>query len=146
MDDNIRSFLNARGIAVVGVSSSRIKFGTSVFRTLKKNKYSVYPVNPNLRTFDGDRCFGSLTDLRGKVDAAVVVVKPEKALDVVEQAEKAGVLKLWFQQGADFSLAASRAQRSGISVVRDKCILMYAEPVTGIHRFHRFLAKLFKKY
>ncbi len=145
MNDNIRGFLSARGIAVVGVSSSRIKFGTSVYRTLKTKDFRVIPINPNMQSFDGEPCYGSLRDLNGKAEAAVIVVKPEKALAVVEDAIHAGVSKLWFQQGADFSTAAEKARHAGISVVTDKCILMYAEPVTGIHAFHRFLARIFKR-
>ena len=142
MNRQIENFIAAKHIAVVGVSAR--KFGGTIYKTLKKRGYTVYPVHPTLDLFDSDKCFARLTDLPEDVKAAVIAVSPANALTIVDDAREAGIGRLWFQQGADFSAAVAKAEADGIETVGDKCILMYAEPVTGIHAVHRFLARLFR--
>ena len=141
MDERITDFTSVEHIAVVGVSKH--KFGGTAYRTLKQRGYRVYPVHPRLETFEGDRCYARLTDLPDAVKAAVITVQPAQAEAVVNDAQAAGIPRLWFQQGADFSAAVKRAEAHGSEVVSGKCILLYAPPVTGIHALHRFFARLF---
>lgn len=141
MSEQAENFVASKHIAVVGVSKR--KFGGSIYKTLKKRGFKVYAVHPEMKTFDDDPCYSSLTSVPDEVDAAVVAVSTESAERVVDDAIGRGIGKLWFQQGHDFTKAAERAAASGIRTVTGKCILMYAQPVTGIHAFHRFLARLF---
>jgi hypothetical protein len=141
MDKAIQEIVGAKHVAVVGVSDK--KMGGAIYKTLKKNGYTVYAVNPGRETFDGDPCYARLSALPETVKAAVIAVSPDVAEAVVVDAHSAGFTHLWFQQGKDFSRAADKASAKGMSVVSKKCILMYAEPVKGIHAFHRFLAKIF---
>ncbi len=143
MEQKIQDFINSRNIAVVGVSRSNMKFGSAAFRTLKNNGYQVYPVHPTLPTFSGARCYNEIKELPGEVDALFVSVKPEQAEKVVTEAAARNIKRIWFQRGADFSKAAEIAENMGIETVTGKCILMYAQPVSGIHAVHRFLVKLF---
>ena len=131
----------SKHIAVVGVSER--KFGGAIYKTLKKRGYRVYGVHPEMKSFDNDPCYVSLTSVPDEVDAAVVAVSPESAEKVVDDALERGISKLWFQQGPDFTKAVEKAEAAGIQTVNRKCILMYAQPVTGIHAFHRFLARIF---
>ncbi|MBD3402180.1 CoA-binding protein [candidate division GN15 bacterium] len=143
--DNTESFATPQRIAVVGVSPTRKKFGYTIFSTLKARGYEAIPIHPVASEVDGEPCRPSLAALENPPEAAVVAVQPEQGVAVVDDAARAGVKRLWFQQGADFSAAARRAELAGIETVTGKCILMYARPVTGIHAVHRFLAKLFKR-
>ena len=135
-----------RTIAVVGVSRKKIKFGVSAFRELKKRGYEVYPVHHSMDKLDGVKCYRSVINLPLVPDCVLITVKPEAALEVVEQVVAKGIRMIWFQQGADFTEAIARASQAGLNVVSSRCILMYADPVTGFHRFHRFLNQLFGKY
>ena len=137
---------DVRSIAVVGVSTKTTKFGVAAFRELKKHGYEVYPVHPSMDRLDDVKCYRSVADLPLTPDCVFVSVKPSAAGEVVEQAVAKGVRRIWFQHGADFSEAADEARQAGLDVVSGRCILMYAEPVSGIHRFHRFFSKLFGKY
>jgi len=141
VDQAIEKFLSEKHIAVVGVSDR--KFGGAIYKALKQRGYTVYPVRPNRTSFDGDTCYPRLTDLPPHVKAAVVAVSPITAEGVVEDAHAAGITQLWFQQWKNFSRASARAAALGMQTVSRKCVLMYAQPVTGIHAVHRFLARLF---
>jgi predicted CoA-binding protein len=73
-------------------------------------------------------------------------MSPERAEKVVDDAIAAGFTHLWFQQGKDFRSVVARAEATGITTVSRKCILMYTEPVNGIHSFHRFFSKAVGRY
>lgn len=142
----INRFLAAKSVAVIGVSSSKMKFGSMAYRALKKKGYKVYGINPALESIDGDTCYSGLNELPENVEAAFVAVKPDKVASLVSEAARSGVKHVWFQQGGDYKALATQASEAGMDVVEDKCLLMYAEPVGGIHRIHRFFAKTFGKY
>lgn len=135
-----------RSIAVVGVSGNKNKFGSAAFLELKKRGYDVYPVHSSLDTFDNTKCYRSLGDLPLVPDCVLVTVKPDAAPEVVRQAAAKRVRKVWFQQGANFTAAIAAAEKADLEIVSRRCILMYAEPVTGFHGFHRFLNRLFGRY
>ncbi len=146
MKPGIQEFFANEEFAVVGVSTSRTNFGGSLYLTLKSKGYRVYPVNPKIKEFGGDRCFHALDDLPKSVRAAVICVKPANAINPTKEAIRHGMTHLWYQQGADFSEAEAIAREAGLSTVSGRCALMYAEPTTGIHRFHGMINKLFGRY
>ncbi len=131
-------------LAIVGVSDR--DFGGAIYKTLKARGYSVVAVNPKRTTFESDICYPSLRNLPAEVKRAVIAVSPESAGTVVADAIAAGFTHLWFQQGRDFSAAISNAEHNGMVTVSRRCILMYTEPVGGIHRFHRFVEKAIGRY
>jgi hypothetical protein len=138
-------FTKDKPIAVFGVSSANV-FGNAVVKELRSRGYKVYVVHPAMTEFEGERCYSSLQDLPEPVENIFICVKPEHAGEIVDQATNAGVKRIWFQQGADFSELATRAREAGLETVSGRCILMYTEPVGGIHGVHRWLSRLFSKY
>ena len=146
MDQKIQDFVSSKRIAVAGVSRTPQKMGNGIYTELKQRGYEVFGVNPNLETIDGDKCYPSLAELAGKVDAVVVSVPPQQAALVLRDAAAAGIKKVWLQQGSQ-SLETSKVSKEiGLTPVEGKCILMYAGEVKSIHAFHRFFAKLFGQY
>lgn len=146
MEQKVQEFIQAKRLAVVGVSHSPQKFGSAIYSDLKLRGYQVYGVNPGLDTIDGDKCFSSLVELSGKVDGVVVCVSPQQAAEVIREAASAGITKIWLQQGAQSLETTKAAREVGINPVEGKCILMYAGEVKSIHAFHKFFAKLFGQY
>lgn len=146
MDPKIQDFVQAKRLAIVGVSRSEQKFGTAIYKELKARGYDVFGVNPNMDAIDGESCYASVGDLAGKVDGVVICVPPQKAAGVVREAAAAGITKIWLQQGAQSLETSKAAREAGVSPVEGKCILMYAGEVKSVHAFHRFFAKLFGQY
>ncbi len=141
MHKNIEEFIAQKNVAVVGVSDK--KFGGAIYKTLKQRGYKVHAVHPSRSSFDGDTCYSKLGDLPSEVTAAVIAVSPNSAETILGEDVPMGISHLWFLQGKDFSSAVARAEARGIKTISGKCILMYAQPVTGVHAVHRFLARLF---
>lgn len=139
----IADFFKTKTLALVGASNKPKSFGQLAYTTLKQHGYNIYPVNPNYSEVAGDRCYRSIAELPQGIESAVFMLSPSAAIQAVADARAAGIKRIWFQQGAKYGSAIKAAQEAGMQVVSKKCILMYAEPVTGIHSFHRFLARLF---
>ncbi|MEW5922379.1 MAG: CoA-binding protein [Candidatus Zixiibacteriota bacterium] len=146
MNDTIRNFVNSKNIALFGVSSSGKRFGDIAYKTLRDNGYKVMAVHPTIETFEGDKVYSGISMFPDKAEAALICIKPDRAETVMDDIIGSGIKRIWFQQGADFGKSIEKAQSAGMEVVHGKCIMMYAEPVKGIHSFHRWLWKLFRKY
>jgi uncharacterized protein len=142
---DVDDFLNQKKLAVVGVSRKKSKFGNVIYRELKKRGYKVYPINPATESIEGDTCYNDLKSLPEKVDGAVLVVPPAVTDTVVKDAIDAGISRLWMQQGSQSPSAVDLCNQNDINVVQNECILMFADPVNSIHKFHRWLWKVFGK-
>lgn len=141
----ITEFLSQKTLAVVGVSRNKDKFGNMIYRDLRKAGYKVLAVNPQADMVEGDRCYAGLAALPEKVDGVMLVIPPTKTIPIIEEAARLGIKYIWLQQGADSPEAEQRCQELGIEVVNGECVYMYLEPVESIHKFHRFIRRLFGK-
>jgi uncharacterized protein len=140
----IDAFLAEPAIAVVGVSRSGKGFGNVAARELRRKGYRIYPLNPQADLVDGERCYRSLADLPEPVRAVLVVVPPHEALGVVREAARAGIRRVWLQQGAESPLVTLACDELGLDTVSGGCVLMFAKP-TGVHRAHRWVWKMMGK-
>lgn len=146
MDSKVQDFLQAKRLAVVGVSRNTQKFGTAIYTELKARGFEVYGVNPQMSEVAGDKCYASVTELAGKVDGVIICVPPLKAVSIIREAAAAGITRIWLQQGSQSIDTGKVARELGVNPVEGKCILMYAGEVKSFHNFHKFVAKVFGQY
>ena len=139
----IEGFVSQRRLAIVGVSTSGRKFGNFALKDLRKRGYEVFAVHPTAAEIAGEPCFASLEVLQGQVDGAVICVPAGAAVAVLEQAAAIGLDHLWLQQGSESDELLSRAASLGLEPVHGRCVLMYAQPVGGLHAVHRFFMGMF---
>jgi hypothetical protein len=144
--NQIKSFISKKNIAVVGVSSKGKGFGTAVYKHLKENNYNVFPVNINGGFYEQEKLFKDLYEINQPIEAVVTVVPPSETENVVRDAIKLGIKNIWMQQGSESKSAIEFCKQNNVNVVHGECILMFAEPVKSIHSFHRWLWKLIGKY
>lgn len=140
--ESVNNFLNCKNLAIVGVSRKSSKFGNAIYKELKKKGFNVYGVNPKLENIDGDKCFSSLRELKGKVEGIVNVVSKSQTKEVVMEANEVGIKNIWMQQGSESEEAINFCKENGINEIHKECILMFAEPVNSIHGVHRWLWKI----
>jgi uncharacterized protein len=138
----IQQFVSEKTMAVVGVSAGGKGFGSFAYTELKKRGFRLLPVHPTAPVIQGDPCWPRLADLPEKVDRVLVVVKPDRAVEVVRDAAAAGVKHVWLQQGAESAAAVELARERGLAVVQGQCILMFTEPVGSFHKVHRWVWKV----
>lgn len=145
MKSAIEQFLQSKSIAIVGMSSKSAKFGNLAYKELFKKDFTLDPMHPKAKKIDGIQCFTNFNDIENKIDGVLISVQPSEVEKVVESAYKAGIKNVWLQQGAQSDSAIQYCKDNGINVVHNECILMFAEPVTSFHRFHRWVWKILGK-
>jgi predicted CoA-binding protein len=132
-------------LALVGISRGGRKFGNLAFRELRSKGYRVYPVHPNAATIDGERCWPDLASLPEPVGGVVLVVPPAATERVVQDAKRAGIPRVWMQQGSESERAVAWCEANGIRVVERECILMFTEPAAFPHKAHRWFWRILGK-
>ncbi len=86
-DVDLDRFLHPRTVAVIGASEASRKPNTAMTRKLKawadRHRAAFYPVHPNYETVAEERCYGSIFDVPGDLDLAVILTG--KAVDSFEE-------------------------------------------------------------
>lgn len=113
----------ARNIAVVGLSSSPLRPSHGVAAYMQTQGYHIIPVNPAISESLGERSYASLLEVPEKIDIVNVFRRPEFVDQIVDQAIQLRLPAIWMQEGVIHESAAARAERAGIFVVMDRCIL-----------------------
>lgn len=144
--ETVKSFLECKNIAVVGVSTKGKGFGVIAYKHLKQNGYNTFAVNINGGNFESEHLYKSIKDIQTAIDGIITVVPPKITELIVEEASQLGIKKIWMQQGSESQTAIKYCNDNGIAVVQGECIMMFSEPVKSIHGFHRWLWKIIGKY
>jgi predicted CoA-binding protein len=112
-----------RTIAVVGLSSSRMRASHGVAAYMQRQGYRVIPVNPNETEVLGEKAYPSLADVPHKIDLVDIFRRSNEAGRAVDEAIAIGAKAVWLQEGVIDSAAAQRALDAGLLVVMDRCWL-----------------------
>ncbi|HZW40259.1 MAG TPA: CoA-binding protein [Ignavibacteriaceae bacterium] len=146
MNQAIQDFVNCKNIAVVGYSKDKNKFGSAAYRELKQRGYTVYPVNSSGGMINDVQCYTNLSSINDPIEGVFISIKPEKVNSILDEAASNGIKNIWIQSGAESNDSIKKAEELGLNFVTGKCILMYAGPVTSLHKVHRFFNKVLGKY
>lgn len=124
----ISEILSKRVFAVVGASRDPEKFGNRVFHVLKRHGYTVYAVNPNADSIDGESVYPTLDNVPEQIDCAVTVVQPEVTFEIVRRAAQLHIPYVWMQPGSESEAAINESLAVGVqSVHSGACIMVEAD-------------------
>lgn len=140
---SIESFLATRKLAVAGVSRDQKKFGYIVFKTLTEKGFEIFPINPSTDMIASTPCFRNVGALPVNVHNLLILTPKKQTQEVVAEAIRKGIDHIWIQQGCETREIVELINAHKINLITGECILMHADPVTGIHKFHRTLRKFF---
>src|SRR5512132_1233612 len=148
-EDRVHEFLAQKRIAVAGVSrdNSHHPVGNLIYQRLKTTGHDVFPVNPHMQTFEGDRCYPDLRSIPGGVNGVVIITRPETTERIVRECSDAGVRRVWMHQslakGSSVSPdAVEYCRQHDISVIAGACPMMFGPGVDIGHRCMRWFMKL----
>lgn len=113
----------AKTIAVVGLSSNRMRASFGVARFLQRQGYRIIPVNPNETEVLGERAYACLRDVPDDVDIVNIFRRSEKVPEVIDDALQKTPRCIWMQERVVNNAAAQKAESAGIAVVMNRCIL-----------------------
>ncbi|MFD0773208.1 GNAT family N-acetyltransferase [Streptomonospora algeriensis] len=90
---SIARLLFPDSVAVIGASRTAHTIGQSVLRNLLAGDFQgpVYPVHPTAKAVAGVRAYASILDVPDSVDLAVVAVRADMVVDVVEECAQKGI-------------------------------------------------------
>jgi predicted CoA-binding protein len=141
--ESIQRFLQPKKLAIAGVSANPKKFGYAIFNDLRKKGFDICPVNPKANDIDGVKCYASVSDVPDEYKKLFIVTPKTATNEVLKEASKKGINHVWIQQTANTKESAAIAKENNIDLIEKECIYMFAEPVAGIHKFHRTINKIF---
>lgn len=126
--DEIRSFLELKNIAVVGMSNTDGKAANYVPSYLIEQGYNVIPVNPNSPQVMGRKSFESASKVPEKIEILNIFRPSQDVPAVVKDAlQKDGIKVVWMQEGIYSEEAERMALEKGIEVVYNRCMMVEHE-------------------
>jgi predicted CoA-binding protein len=126
--------LNARTIALVGLSRNELRASHFAGYYLQRHGYRVIPVNPNEERVLGEQAYPTLADVPERIDVVDVFRDPAAVPEIARQAVEAGAGALWLQFGVISPEGARIASEAGLDVVMDRC--MKVEHARYLGRMH----------
>jgi uncharacterized protein len=149
LDLKVQDFLAQKRIAVAGVSRNKghHPVGNLIYERLKNTGHDVFPVNPNMSAFAGDRCYPDVKSIPGGVDGVVIITRPEVTEQIVHDCNDAGVRRVWMHQsmakGSSVSPEAVEfCHQHKISVIAGACPMMYGPGADFGHTCMRWILRL----
>ncbi|MCA9936830.1 MAG: CoA-binding protein [Anaerolineales bacterium] len=132
-NEKAQEFLAQERIAVAGVSRSPQNTANGIYKTLRQSGRTVFAVNPNTDTAEGDPCYPSLQAIPGGVDGVIIITKPEITEQVVQDAVAAGVPRVWmhnntFMPSSVSEKATAVCHENNITVIDGGCPMMFFDP------------------
>jgi predicted CoA-binding protein len=128
LEAKVQDFLDQKRIAVAGVSRNKSAHpvGNLIYDRLKKTGHDVFAVNPNMASFEGDRCFPDLQSIPGGVDGVVIITRPETTAKGSSVSEE----------------AVEYCRQQDISVIAGACPMMFGPDVDFPHACLRLFLKV----
>ncbi|HOJ63758.1 MAG TPA: CoA-binding protein [Spirochaetota bacterium] len=68
-------------MVVLGASVEPERYSNLVVRLLKEKGENVFPVNPKYNEIEGIKCYGSIRDIKDRIDIITIYINPEKITD-----------------------------------------------------------------
>lgn len=123
----IEHIMTLRRFAVTGVSRNPEKYGYKVYKALKAAGYTVYAINPNAESIDGDPCYPSLDNVPGPIDCLVTVTPPLVTEETITLAGRLRIPYVWMQPGSESMAAFNLARSNSMEIVAGgPCIMVAA--------------------
>ena len=138
----IEDFISEKRFLFYGASSVKGKFGNLVLKHLNDNGYKVYPVHPDLSQVNGIDCYKKSSDAGEGINCAILILGAENTEKVTEELISYGIKKIWMQQRSGSEKSINDFKDKGIEVITDECILMFTDPITIVHRIHKWVNKV----
>lgn len=111
-------------VAVVGATDDAGKYGSVIYRDLKRKGFTVYPVNPQRATVDGDSAFSTLSAVPQKPTIVNFVVPPPKTLAILRECLELELMNVWIQPGAESPEVMTLLQEHKFNYLANACIMV----------------------
>ncbi len=87
----MKQFFNPKSVALIGATDRKKSVGRALSLNILKGSQKVYFVNPNKDKIFNKNCFNKFSDIKDKVDLAIIAVPAQIVIDIVKDIIKKGV-------------------------------------------------------
>jgi uncharacterized protein len=123
-DNRLKEIYQFKNIAVVGMSPTEGKPANYVPKYLIEKGYNVIPVNPVYDSVLGLKSYPKVSEIPHAVDIVDIFRKSEDILPIAKDTvHKKEIKVLWMQLGIYNAEAKEIAERNGLEVVYNRCML-----------------------
>lgn len=123
-DSRLKEIYQFKNIAVVGMSPTEGKPANYVPKYLIEKGYNVIPVNPIYDNILGRKSYPKVSDIPHTVDIVDIFRKSEDIPPITRDViQKHGIKVLWMQLGIHNQEARENAEKNGLEVIFNRCIL-----------------------
>jgi uncharacterized protein len=136
----VDDFLAQQRIAIVGVSRTGESVANLIYHKFRDNGYTVFAVNPNAITVEGDPCYPDVLSTPETPDAVMIVTTAQVTDQIVRDCANAGIKRVWmhcsFMHGvrSTSNTAVEYCKQHQIDVIPMGCPMMFLKPDVG-HQF-----------
>lgn len=128
------AIFSPKSIAVIGASTREGTVGYDLLNNLIRDGFTgkIYPVNPKAPEILGQTCYKSLSDIPDQVDLAVLIVRADFVMGIVDQAKEKGVkgmiiisagFKETGPEGAKLEIeVTNKLREAGIPMIGPNCL------------------------
>lgn len=81
----MKQFFKPRTVAVIGASPDKKSVGYSVLKNCFKSKVKTYPINPNHKKILGKKSHPSITNIKTKIDLAIITTPARTVPTILQQ-------------------------------------------------------------
>ena len=140
----VDGFLTQRTLAVVGVSRKKTDFSRQLVDLMRRNNYTIYPVNPHADELDGEHCYRQVSDIPSPVEGAMLMVSDAQLDAAIRECIAAGISKIWIYgvgHPRKLSMDVLRlSQEKNVSLINGLCPRMFLHDASWPHRLHKWIA------
>ncbi len=131
MTDDLLWIFSLKTIAVVGASQEERKPSHYVPKYLKEKGYTMIPVNPDASAILSETSYSQLRDIPVPVDIVLMFRPSEEIPEFIDEIIKISPKVLWMQLGIRNHKAKVEAEKHGVYVVMDKCMMQEHKRLYG---------------
>lgn len=125
-------------VIFAGFSKRNEAYSMSIYDALSGAGLEVYPYNPRKNEEFSVKVYDSLDKIPGKPNAAIVAVKAEHAMNLVDSLHGKGVKNILFvSRTATSPDVLKKCGTLGLTVAVACPLMLYGK---GLHRFHGWLS------
>ncbi|MGP6219696.1 CoA-binding protein [Caldiplasma sukawensis] len=123
-----------KNIAVVGISENKERDSYMVSEYLVKHGYNVIPINPKIDYWNGRKSYKNLEEAakENSIDIVDIFRKPEAVPEIVQESLSVRPKVIWMQLGVASEKGKELAEKNGITVIMDKCIMQEHKKIVGV--------------
>jgi uncharacterized protein len=153
IDELVKDFLSQKNIAVAGIKRDGKGVGNIVYKRLKESGHQVYPIHPEIESYEEGKCYPDVKSIDDKIDGVFIATNPSVSEQIVGDCIEAGINRVWIHnmfgvKGANkpttslTDKAVQMCRDNNISVIPGGCPLMFCEPVDFGHKCIRGITRM----